>query len=76
MMHDYGTMGFYGFGFIFMLLFWGLIFYIIYWVINSNKFNCNKNIDNLTPKEILKKRLANGDITKKEFHDILKELEK
>jgi len=78
MMHDYGVfengMGYYGFGFIYMLIFWGLVFYIIYWVINSNKMSLN-NTDS-SPKDILKKRFAKGEITKKEYNEILKELDK
>jgi len=60
-----------GFGFIFMLSFWGLIFYLIYLFITSNKYSTNSN---LPAKEILKNRLAKGEIEKKEYEDLLKEI--
>ncbi len=68
-MHEYGSFGYFGFGFIYMLIFWGLIFYVIYWCINSGKIGID------SPKNILKKRLAKGEIKKKEYNEILKELE-
>jgi len=71
MMHDYGGYGYMGFGFLYMLIFWGLIFYVIYWVVNSGK---NANFE--SPEEILKKRLAKGEITKKKYNELKKEIEK
>ncbi len=67
----YGMMGFgMGFGFIFMLLFWGLIIWFIVTLINSSQSNKNEQ-DSLT---ILKKRYASGEITKKRYEEMRKEL--
>ena len=66
-MGGYGMMGF---GFIFMLLFWGLIIWLIVTLINASQSNKNGS-DSLT---ILKKRYASGEITKKQFEEIKKEI--
>ena len=68
-MGGYGMMGF---GFIFMLLFWGLIIWLIISLINAGQSNKNDGSDSLT---ILKKRYAQGRITKKEFESMKKDLE-
>ena len=70
-MGGHGMMGFgMGFGFIFMLLFWGLIIWLIVTLINTNQSNKNEP-DSLT---ILKKRYASGEITKKQYEEMKKEL--
>ena len=70
-MGGYGTMGFgMGFGFIFMLLFWGLVIWLIVTLINASQSNKNES-DSLT---ILKKRYASGEITKKQFEEMKKEI--
>ena len=70
-MGGYGMMGFgMGFGFIFMLLFWGLIIWMIVTLINASQSNENES-DSLT---ILKKRYASGKITKKQYEEMKKEL--
>ena len=67
-MGGYGMMGF---GFIFMLLFWGLIIWLTVTLINASHSNKN-GPDSLT---ILKKRYASGEITKKQFEEMKRELE-
>ena len=70
-MGGYGMMGFgMGFGFIFMLLLWGLIIWLIVTLINASQSNKNEP-DSLT---ILKRRYASGEITKKEFETMKKEI--
>ena len=70
-MGGYGMMGFgMGFGFIFMLLFWGLIIWLIVTLINASQSNKNES-DSLT---ILKKRYASGEITKKQYEEMKKEI--
>ena len=70
-MGSYGMMGFgMGFGFIFMLLFWGLIIWLIVTLINASQSNKNEP-DSLT---ILKRRYASGEITKKQYEEMRKEL--
>ncbi len=68
----YGMMGFgMGFGFLFMLLFWTAIVLIVITIINTSQPRKNDNVDSL---EILKKRYARGEITKKQYIEMKKEL--
>src|SRR3989338_6270238 len=70
-MGGYGMMSFgMGFGFLFMLLFWGLIIWLIVTLINASQSNKNEP-DSLT---ILKRRYASGEITKKQYEEMRKEL--
>ena len=70
-MNGYGMMGFgMGFGFIFMLLFWGIIIWLIITLINKNQSNKNEQ-DSLI---IIKKRYASGEISKKQYENMKKEL--
>lgn len=73
MMNDsFFGMGFGAFGFIFMILFWGLIIWLIIWIITrATKPQESKE----SPLEILKKRFAKGEITKKEYDSMRKTLE-
>ena len=70
MMHYYGGsgFGFHGFGFIFPLLILIIFLLVIYWVLKSG------NLSSDSAEEILKKRLAKGEINKKEYRDLLKEI--
>ena len=68
-MSGYG-MGMMGFGFIFMLIFWGIIIWLITTLINASQSNKNES-DSLT---ILKRRYASGEITKKQYEKIKKEI--
>ena len=71
-MGGYGMMGFgVGFGFLFMLLFWGLIIWLIVTLINASQSGKAESEDSLT---ILKKRYASGEITKKHYEEMKKEL--
>ncbi len=67
----YGMMGF-GAMFLPMLLFWGAVIWIVVALVNSaskgGKEECG------SPLEILKKRFAKGEITKKQFEEMKKEL--
>ena len=70
-MGGYGMMGFgMGFGFIFMLLFWGLIIWLIVTLVNPHQ----SNKDGQDSLSILKRRYASGEITKKEFESMKKEI--
>ena len=69
----YGMMGFgMGFGFFFMLLFWGAIIWFVVTLMSSTQSVKNDNTDSLN---ILKKRFAKGEITKKEFESMKKEID-
>ncbi|MBI5389831.1 SHOCT domain-containing protein [Candidatus Woesearchaeota archaeon] len=70
-MGGFGMMGFgIGFGLLLMLLFLGAIIWIIVTLINTNQSNQNK-LNSLT---ILKRRYASGEITKKQYEDMKKEI--
>ena len=68
MMYGLGQMFFPGFGFILQVILFIIFLYIIYWVLKSGKMGLD------SPEDILKKRLAKGEITKKEYLDLLKEI--
>lgn len=77
----YGFMG--GFGWIFMIIFWGFVIWAIVALIRGNIGNghrCGHDHGNGThgkdksPLEILKERYAKGEIDKKEFEEKKKDL--
>lgn len=59
-----------GFPILMQLILIGFFFGIVYWIVKSGKF------ENGTADEILKRRLAKGEISKKEYHDLLNEINK
>ena len=64
----YGHMGIYGgLG---MIIFWGIFIWFIVWLIRQNN-----NQQKESAIEITKKRYANGEITKKQFDEMKKDLE-
>jgi len=70
-MGGYGMMGFgMGFGMVFMLLFWGALIWLVVTLVNTSH-PVRKEED---PMSILKKRYASGEITKKQYEDMKKEL--
>ncbi|MBS3149450.1 SHOCT domain-containing protein [Candidatus Woesearchaeota archaeon] len=69
MMGNYSS--FFGFyGNIFIMLFWILIIILIMWII----IKLSKNNKKETSLEILKRRYAKGEINKKEFDKLKKDL--
>ena len=66
MMH-YGY-GYMGFGWLFQLLILVLFFAVIWWIVKG-KFSSE------SPGEILKKRLASGEITMKEYEKLKREIQ-
>jgi putative membrane protein len=66
---------FMGFGFFFMTLFWIGIIVLIVWIINNNSFIETKKRVHIKPLDIIKTRYAKGEINKKEFHEMQKELQ-
>ena len=72
--YDFGYgMGY--FGWIFMVLFWGAIIWLIVWLVNQNR-RTNNDHGRRTPHEILKERYASGEISRKEYEEIKRELSK
>jgi len=68
-MYYIGHMGYFGwFG---MILFWGAFIWLIVWLINKNKEQEPKE---KTPLQIAKERYAKGEITKKQFDEMKKDL--
>lgn len=69
MMHwgSFSGMGF-GFGWIFMILFWLLVIIGIVYIL-KNMFGSRVLAKNETAEDILKKRYAAGEITKSEFNE-------
>jgi|APSaa5957512576_1039674.scaffolds.fasta_scaffold441529_1 putative membrane protein len=61
------------YGYPFMILFWIGITALIIWLVFRLSQSQPNNIQ-LSPFDVLKKRYAKGDITKKEYQDIKKEL--
>jgi putative membrane protein len=65
--YNYGM----GYGWIFMALFWAGFIWLIIWLISLNK---NPNHSDKSAMEILKERYAKGEISKKEFEGMKKEI--
>jgi len=82
-MMNFGFMPFSGFGWIFMIVFWGLIIWAIIALVRGGfgkGFMCGHDHNDdarekdKSPLEILKERYAKGEINKKEFEDKKKDL--
>lgn len=69
---------FMGFGFIFMILFWGLVIWgfvaFVQWVARQNGGTRTKSGEGKSAVEILKERYAKGEIDKNEFDAKMKDL--
>ena len=63
---------FHFFGPILMVLFWGLIIYLIFRFLGRN----SHHYESSNAVEILKERYAKGEITKEQFETIKKDLQK
>jgi putative membrane protein len=74
----YGYTPFMGFGFIFMILFWGLIVWgfvvFVKWIAGQNNGTQTKNGEGKSAVEILKERYAKGEVDKNEFDEKMKDL--
>lgn len=72
--HHWAGGGFYGGG-VFMLIFNVLLVVLVIFVaVKFFRKGFQQGADNETPLDILKKRLAKGEITKEEFEDLKKVL--
>ena len=68
-MGGYGMMGFGG-GWIVMLLFWGVLIWLVVMLVGAAQSG-KKDYD---PSTILKRRYASGEISKKQYEELKKEL--
>ena len=73
MFGGYGTMGFGGFGMLFMVLFWGVIIALIVVLVRKVGTTSDSDKDN-APVDIIKQRYAKGGISKQEFDRLMTEL--
>ncbi|MFH1947567.1 MAG: SHOCT domain-containing protein [Candidatus Magasanikbacteria bacterium] len=73
-MHYFDGTFFGGFGYIFMILFWGLIIMGVVFLIKSVTSNQDENKPEKTPLDILKERYAKGESEQKEFEEKKKDL--
>ncbi len=62
-----------GFGWIFMLLFWGVLIWFVYTLVNAIHLDSKQDKEE-DAMEILKRRYAKGDIPRKEYEEIKEEL--
>ena len=71
----YGMMGFgMGFGMIFMILFLGALIWLVVTLVNQSQSHTNQNRIDEDAMEILKRRYAKGEISKKQYEEMRKEL--
>lgn len=76
----YGMMGGFGFGWLFMILLAILFFLIIWWIFRASHWGhyhpaSEKRAVKEEPLDILKMRLAKGEITRKEYSELKREIE-
>ena len=62
-----------GFGFLFTILIFVVFFLVVWWLLKSN--GLGNTITRDSPMDILKKRLARGEISKKEYEELKKEIQ-
>jgi len=73
-----GMWGFGAFGMIFVVLFWGLLIFLVVWGIVrlTGGQGLSKSESHDSALEILQKRLASGEVTDEEYEKIRKKISK
>lgn len=70
---SYGFIPFFGFGLIFMILFWGLILFgvvaFVKWAMGVNGNGQAKQMEGKSAMDILSERFARSEISKEEFEE-------
>ena len=74
MMHAYGF-GMGGFGWLFQIVILVLFFMVLWWMMRNSQGFGYKSAPDETASDILKKRLASGEIDTKEYRRLKKELD-
>jgi len=73
-MGGYRMMGYgMGFGFIFMILFWAVVIWLVYALIKAAQGSGHEEEN---PHNILKRRYAKGELSKKQYEQMRRELGK
>lgn len=74
--NDFYPFHMFGFGFVFMILFWGLVIYGIVLLVRKSSFSSSNHDPKVrhTALEILKERYAKGEITKHQFEEMKKDI--
>ncbi len=76
-MMDWGACGWgAGMGWIWMILFWGLVAAAIVYIVQALSRRAGRSGPEETPIDILKKRYAKGELTKEEFDRMKDDLAK
>jgi len=73
-MFGFGGWGVFLFGFVFFALFLVGLIILIVWAVRQGKTNQARNGSQSTPEQILKERYAKGEITRKEYQDMMKDI--
>lgn len=63
-----------GYGWIFQIIIFVVFFFVVWWLLKNNAVMKNENRQDETPLDILKRRLAKGEITRKEYNNLKKEI--
>ncbi|MFH0978451.1 MAG: SHOCT domain-containing protein [Candidatus Woesearchaeota archaeon] len=72
MMYDYGYgHGWGSFGAFWMIVFWAALIWFIVWLVRRSDWHSMRGTESL---EIVRQRYAKGDITKKQFDEMKKDL--
>lgn len=66
---NFYLMNMFGFGHVFMLLFWGLVIYGMFALFAHKDYSSNDSV-----LKILKERYAKGEITKEQFESMKKDI--
>lgn len=73
---DYGPGMGMGFGWLFMIVFWGLVISVVFFIVQAISGRAGTGQKGESALDILEKRYAKGEITKEEFEKIRNDLTK
>lgn len=64
-----------GYGWIFQIIIFVIFFIVVWWLLKNNNVIKNESNQKESPLDILKRRLAKGELNKKEYEELKKEIE-